>query len=73
MREARSAFGSLDMVVNCAGLGAITPVMELTGDEWQAVAGRDSRGSLLRREARSAVGKLIAARWLVGQFQAHRL
>ena len=28
---ARDAFGSLDIVVNCAGFGAIAPLTELTG------------------------------------------
>ena len=30
-------FGSLDIVVNCAGFGAITPLIELTAEKWQAV------------------------------------
>jgi NAD(P)-dependent dehydrogenase (short-subunit alcohol dehydrogenase family) len=37
MRDARKAFGSLDIVVNCAGFGAIAPLTELTGDKWQSV------------------------------------
>jgi NAD(P)-dependent dehydrogenase (short-subunit alcohol dehydrogenase family) len=37
MRAARDAFGSLDIVVNCAGFGAIAPLTELTGDKWRAV------------------------------------
>ena len=37
MREARNAFGSLDIVVNCAGFGAITPLIELSGDKWRSV------------------------------------
>jgi NAD(P)-dependent dehydrogenase (short-subunit alcohol dehydrogenase family) len=37
MREAREAFGSLDIVVNCAGFGAIAPLTELSGDKWKAV------------------------------------
>ena len=37
MRAAREAFGSLDIVVNCAGFGAIAPLTELTGDKWKAV------------------------------------
>jgi NAD(P)-dependent dehydrogenase (short-subunit alcohol dehydrogenase family) len=37
MRAAREAFGSLDIVVNCAGFGAITPLIDLTGDKWRAV------------------------------------
>ena len=37
MRAARDAFGSLDIVVTCASVGAIAPLTELTGDKWKAV------------------------------------
>jgi NAD(P)-dependent dehydrogenase (short-subunit alcohol dehydrogenase family) len=37
MREARDAFGSLDIVVNCAGFGVIMPLTELPADKWQSV------------------------------------
>jgi NAD(P)-dependent dehydrogenase (short-subunit alcohol dehydrogenase family) len=37
MRAARDAFGSLDIVVNCAGFGAIAPLTEVTADKWKAV------------------------------------
>jgi NAD(P)-dependent dehydrogenase (short-subunit alcohol dehydrogenase family) len=37
MRAARDAFGSLDIVVNCAGFGAISPLTELTADQWNSV------------------------------------
>ncbi len=37
MRAAREAFGSLDIVVNNAGFGAISPLIELTGEKWKAV------------------------------------
>jgi NAD(P)-dependent dehydrogenase (short-subunit alcohol dehydrogenase family) len=37
MREARGAFGSLDIVVNCAGFGVIAPLTELTVEQWQSV------------------------------------
>ena len=37
MRDARNTFGSLDIVVNCAGFGAIAPLTELSGDKWQSV------------------------------------
>ncbi len=37
MRAARNAFGSLDIVVNCAGFGAITPLIELSDERWRAV------------------------------------
>jgi NAD(P)-dependent dehydrogenase (short-subunit alcohol dehydrogenase family) len=37
MREARVAFGALDIVVNCAGFGAIAPLTELTGEKWRSV------------------------------------
>src|SRR4051812_27313970 len=37
MHAARDAFGSLDIVVNCAGFGAITPLIELTASKWRSV------------------------------------
>jgi NAD(P)-dependent dehydrogenase (short-subunit alcohol dehydrogenase family) len=37
MRAARELFGSLDIVVNNAGFGAISPLIELTDDKWRAV------------------------------------
>ena len=37
MRAAREAFGSLDIVVNCAGFGAIMPLTELPDEKWKAV------------------------------------
>ena len=37
MRAAREAFGSLDIVVNCAGFGAIAPLTELSGEKWKSV------------------------------------
>ncbi len=37
MREARDAFGALDIVVNCAGDGAIMPLTELPGEKWRSV------------------------------------
>jgi NAD(P)-dependent dehydrogenase (short-subunit alcohol dehydrogenase family) len=37
MREACKGFGSLDIVVNCAGFGAVTPLIELSAEKWKAV------------------------------------
>jgi NAD(P)-dependent dehydrogenase (short-subunit alcohol dehydrogenase family) len=37
IRATRDAFGSLDIVVNCAGFGAIMPLTELSADKWQSV------------------------------------
>jgi len=37
MREAHEAFGSLDVVVNCAGFGAISPLTELSCEKWKSV------------------------------------
>jgi NAD(P)-dependent dehydrogenase (short-subunit alcohol dehydrogenase family) len=37
MRAARDAFGSLDIVVNCAGFGAIAPLTELPAEKWKSV------------------------------------
>ena len=37
LRAARDAFGSLDIVVNCAGFGAIMPLTELPAEKWKSV------------------------------------
>ena len=37
LREAREAFGSLDIVVNVAGFGVIMPLTDLPADKWKAV------------------------------------
>jgi NAD(P)-dependent dehydrogenase (short-subunit alcohol dehydrogenase family) len=37
MRAARDAFGSLDIVVNCAGFGVIAPLTEVTAEKWRSV------------------------------------
>ena len=37
MRAARERFGALDIVVNCAGFGAIMPLTELPGEKWVSV------------------------------------
>ncbi|MBY3233435.1 SDR family oxidoreductase [Rhizobium laguerreae] len=37
LRTAHDTFGSLDVVVNCAGFGAITPITELTAEKWRSV------------------------------------
>jgi len=44
MRDARNAFGSLDIVVNCAGFGVIAPLTELTAEQWQSVQAVDLGG-----------------------------
>jgi NAD(P)-dependent dehydrogenase (short-subunit alcohol dehydrogenase family) len=37
MRAAKDAFGSMDIVVNCAGFGAIMPITDLPGEKWKSV------------------------------------
>jgi NAD(P)-dependent dehydrogenase (short-subunit alcohol dehydrogenase family) len=37
IRQARTAFGSIDIVVNCAGFGVIMPLIDLPAEKWQAV------------------------------------
>ena len=46
MRQAGEAFGSLDIVVNCAGFGAIAPLTELSAEKWQAVHAVTLNGEL---------------------------
>jgi NAD(P)-dependent dehydrogenase (short-subunit alcohol dehydrogenase family) len=64
MRAARDAFGSLDIVVNCAGFGAIAPLTEVTADKWNAVQAvtlggvffgvKHAPGRCLSRDARAS-------------------
>ena len=37
IRKARDSFGSVDIVVNCAGFGAIVPLTELSDEKWKSV------------------------------------
>lgn len=37
IRAAHDAFGSLDIVVNCAGFGVISPLTELSAEKWKSV------------------------------------
>jgi NAD(P)-dependent dehydrogenase (short-subunit alcohol dehydrogenase family) len=50
MRAAREAFGSLDIVVNCAGFGAIMALTELPAEQWRSVHTVTQR-CFLRRKA----------------------
>jgi NAD(P)-dependent dehydrogenase (short-subunit alcohol dehydrogenase family) len=36
-RAAQNTFGSLDIVVNCAGFGAIMPITDLPAEKWKSV------------------------------------
>ncbi len=77
MRAARDAFGSLDIVVNCAGFGAIAPLTELTGREVEIRPGGDARRRLLRRKARRAADARAGTsrrhhQYLVGERAAAR-
>jgi NAD(P)-dependent dehydrogenase (short-subunit alcohol dehydrogenase family) len=44
MRAAQDAFGAVDIVVNCAGFGAIAPLTELSAEQWQSVHAVTLRG-----------------------------
>jgi NAD(P)-dependent dehydrogenase (short-subunit alcohol dehydrogenase family) len=37
IRAAHDAFGSVDIVVNCAGFGVISPLTELSAEKWKSV------------------------------------
>jgi NAD(P)-dependent dehydrogenase (short-subunit alcohol dehydrogenase family) len=37
LHAARAAFGTVDIVVNCAGFGAMAPLNELTDQKWRSV------------------------------------
>ncbi len=45
VEETLKRFGSLDVVVNNAGLMTFTPLTDLTGDDWRRVLGVDLLGS----------------------------
>jgi NAD(P)-dependent dehydrogenase (short-subunit alcohol dehydrogenase family) len=49
LRAARETFGSLDIVVNCAGFGAIAPD-RVTGEKWRSVHAV-TPARVLRRQA----------------------
>ena len=74
MRDARNTFGSLDIVVNCAGFGAPDRAVRR---QVESRTGRDARRRLLRCEARSAADARPGTSWrhhqhLVGEWTAGR-
>ena len=52
------AFGSIDVLVNCAGIFPTSPALEIPAGEWDAVLGTNLRAPFLLSQA--------AARWMVG-------
>jgi NAD(P)-dependent dehydrogenase (short-subunit alcohol dehydrogenase family) len=61
VRAAREAFGSLDIVVNCAGFGAIAPLTELTGKEWRSVQAVTLKRPVQAEEIAAAAAFLASA------------
>src|SRR5215217_7139812 len=55
--EAVSAFGSVDVLVNCAGVFPTSPALKLSVEEWDHVLGLNLRAPFLCSQA--------AARWMV--------
>jgi NAD(P)-dependent dehydrogenase (short-subunit alcohol dehydrogenase family) len=53
-----SAFGGLDVLVNCAGIFPTKPALEIPAEEWDHVLGLNLRAPFLCSRA--------AARWMVG-------
>ena len=52
-------FGSLDVLINCAGIFPTSPALKLANDEWDRVLGINLRVPFLCSQA--------AARWMVGE------
>jgi NAD(P)-dependent dehydrogenase (short-subunit alcohol dehydrogenase family) len=55
--QAVSAFGSVDVLVNCAGIFPTKPALEIASEEWDRVLGLNLRAAFLCAQA--------AARWMV--------
>lgn len=56
MRQAAAAFGTIDALINNAGVSRWKPVYELSADEWDDVIGTNLRGAFLcAREAAKAM------------------
>ena len=51
IEDAVQTFGRLDIVVNNAGLYPVTPVLEMTEEEWDAVLGVNLKGTFLVSQA----------------------
>jgi NAD(P)-dependent dehydrogenase (short-subunit alcohol dehydrogenase family) len=58
VERAVSTFGSVDVLVNCAGVFPTSPALKLANDEWDRVLGINLRAPFLCSQA--------AARWMVG-------
>jgi 2,3-dihydro-2,3-dihydroxybenzoate dehydrogenase len=51
VREVVDVQGSIDVLVNCAGILTIGPFLDLQAEEWDRVFGVNARGSLLMAQA----------------------
>lgn len=56
--ETVRAFGSVDVLINCAGIFPTKPALEISAEEWDRVLGLNLRAPFLCSQA--------AARWMVG-------
>jgi NAD(P)-dependent dehydrogenase (short-subunit alcohol dehydrogenase family) len=56
--EAVRAFGSIDVLINCAGIFPTKPALKIPAEEWDRVLGLNLRAPFLCSQA--------AARWMVG-------
>jgi len=59
VEKAVGAFGSLDVLVNCAGVFPTSPALTLAKEDWDRVLGLNLRSPFLCSQA--------AARWMVGR------
>jgi NAD(P)-dependent dehydrogenase (short-subunit alcohol dehydrogenase family) len=82
VKQVVDTFGRLDVAVLCAGVGGMSPVLKMTGDEWDRVMAVNLRGAFLclRECARAMVaagggGSIVAitstSAFLVDRYMAH--
>ena len=69
MRDARNAFGSLDIVVSCAGFGAIAPLTDLSADQWKSVQAVTLGGVFYGVKHALGSGRELSSRWTAEELQ----
>lgn len=71
--EAVARFGSVDVLVTCAGIFHLTPLDELSGEEWDRILAVNLKGTFLAAQAALRVmvpqgrGRIVTVASLAGQ------
>lgn len=65
IEEAASGFGSLDTLVNNAGVGVFRPVHELTDDDWHSVMDTNLTGAFYATRAAIPLLKKAGGGWII--------